>query len=35
MGCDRTKVLAVMTAVLATLDAAGLQYSEIEADTSR
>ena len=35
VGCDRPKVLAAMKAVKATLDAAGLQCSEIEADTSR
>ena len=35
VGCDRPKVLAAMKAVKATLDATGLQCSEIEADTSR
>ena len=35
MGCDRPRVLAAMEAVKATLDAAGLQCSELEADTSR
>ena len=33
--CDRSKVLAAMAAVKATLDSAGLQCSEVEADTSR
>ena len=35
MGCDCPKVLSAMEAVKATLDAAGLQCSEVEADTSR
>ena len=35
VGCDRPKVLAAMTAVKATLDAAGLQCSEVEAGISR
>ena len=35
VGCDRPKVLAAMEAVNATLGAAGLQCSEIEADTSK
>ena len=35
VGCDRPKVLAVMEAVKATLDAAGLQCSEVEVDTSK
>ena len=35
VGCDRPKVLSAMVAVKATLDAAGLQCSEVEADTSR
>ena len=33
--CDRPKVLSAIVAVKATLDAAGLQCSEVEADTSR
>ena len=35
VGCDRPKVLAAMKAVKATLDAAGLQCSETEADTPK
>ena len=35
VGCDRPKVLSAMMAVKATLDAAGLQCSEVEADTSK
>ena len=35
VGCDRRKVLAAMKSVKTTLDAAGLQCSEIEADISR
>ena len=35
VGCDHPKVLASMKAVKATLDAAGLQCSEIEAHTSK
>ena len=35
VGCDSPRVLAAMEAVKATLDAAGLQCSELEADTSR
>ena len=35
VGCDRPKVLSGMMAVKATLDAAGLQSSEVEADTSK
>ena len=35
MGCNRQKVLAALEAVKATLDAAGLQCSEVEADTSK
>ena len=35
VGCDRPKVLYAMMAVKATLDAAGLQCSEVEADTSK
>ena len=33
--CDRPKVLSAMEAVKATLDAAGLQCPEVEADTSK
>ena len=35
VGCDRPKVLSAMMAVKATLDAGGLQCSEVEADTSK
>ena len=35
VGCDRPKVLSAVAAVKATLDAAGLQCSEVELDTSR
>ena len=35
VGCDRPKFLAALEAVKVTLDAAGLQFSEFEADTSR
>ena len=35
VGCNRQKVLAAMEAVKATVDAAGLQCSEVEADTSK
>ena len=35
VGCNRQKVLAALEAVKATLDAAGLQCSEIESDTSK
>ena len=35
VGCDRPKVLSAMLAVKATLDAAGLHCSEVEADTSK
>ena len=35
VGCDRPKVVSAMEAVKATLDAAGLKCSEVEADTSR
>ena len=34
-GCDRPKVLAALEAVNVTLDAAGLQCSEVQADTSK
>ena len=34
VGCKRPKVLAAMEAVKATVDAAGLQCSEVEADSS-
>ena len=35
VGCDRPKVLSAVLAVKATLDAAGLQCLEVEADTSK
>ena len=35
VGCNRTKVLAALEAVKVALDAAGLQCSEVEADTSK
>ena len=35
VGCNRPKVLAALKDVKATLDAAGLQCSEVEADTSK
>ena len=35
VGCDRQKLLSAVMAVMATLDAAGLQCSEVEADTSK
>ena len=35
VGCNRQKVLAALGAVKATLDAAGLQCSEIVSDTSK
>ena len=34
VGCNRSKVLSALEAVMVTLDAAGLQCSEVEADTS-
>ena len=35
VGCNRSKVLAALEAVKVALDAAGLQCSEVEADTSK
>ena len=35
VGCNRSKVSAAFEAVNVTLDAAGLQCSEVEADTSK
>ena len=35
LGCNRSKVSAALEAVNVTLDAAGLQCSEVEADTSK
>ena len=35
VGCNRLKVLAALEAVKVTLDAAGLQCAEVEADTSK
>ena len=35
VGCNRSKVLAALETVQVTLDAAGLQYSEVESDASK